>query len=859
MEGTVEVSDGLAKINFAALVTGLEGAQRSLDRIRGMMADLAGAYAVQETAEKRLEAVMRQRMGASAEEVQSIYDLASAQQELGVIGDEVQLAGAGQMAAFLSERESIEKLLPAMNDLLAQQKGLEATSADAAAMGTALGKAMSGQTGALRRMGITFTEAQERVMKYGTESERAAVLASVVQSRVGGMNAALADTDSGRQQQLANALGDVKERIGALAQGALPFVTIAAQAGSALASVVTLCKGIGMLTAAVTSNIAAFFKSAKAWGVAHGGIRGLTAAVWGNIAAFTKSAWAWGAARVKLLAHKAASIGVAVATKAMTAAQWLLNTALSANPVGIVVMALAALGTALYQAYQRCEGFRKICDRVWAAVKPLAEAIGRGLVRALEWVAEKCKLAYDGLCKLLGPNGGEVTLDVKVDPKSQQLADRLTAGAAADKYKDYTDKPAKPAKTSKAPTSAPPKDDVFKENASTLAEYEANIRVLQGRLQTATLEEAAGLNQQIALWEKKEQAVRDAGKAVGEINPNAGTIAEIEDNLRNIDEMIRHATPDKLPELYDMRDAWETQLNTLKDIGKASAGISRQWHEMPRTIAEIDENLAILDDQLKHADFSQIADIVRRKKALEELKRAQLEAGLASRDSFGELRKGWGAVTGITRSLTTMSDTLRGSASWWEKISAVVEAFFAVVQGAQAVIAVLEAFGVISKANAAAATVEAGAQTAATVSKTASIPASEGAAAATAPEVAANKELAASLLEVAAAGYLAAHADIPIFGFAIGSGFASAAATVVKTIGSVAAFANGGIAYGPTLGLFGEYAGAANNPEVVAPLDKLRTLIEPAAPAWGEVDFRIRGEVLEGVLSKRRTRLSRAR
>jgi hypothetical protein len=38
-------------------------------------------------------------------------------------------------------------------------------------------------------------------------------------------------------------------------------------------------------------------------------------------------------------------------------------------------------------------------------------------------------------------------------------------------------------------------------------------------------------------------------------------------------------------------------------------------------------------------------------------------------------------------------------------------------------------------------------------------------------------------------------------------------------------FANGGIISGPTMGLMGEYPGAASNPEVVAPLDKLKDMI----------------------------------
>lgn len=43
----------------------------------------------------------------------------------------------------------------------------------------------------------------------------------------------------------------------------------------------------------------------------------------------------------------------------------------------------------------------------------------------------------------------------------------------------------------------------------------------------------------------------------------------------------------------------------------------------------------------------------------------------------------------------------------------------------------------------------------------------------------------------------------------------------------IRAFAQGGIIQGPTLGLMGEYPGASSNPEVVAPLDKLKSLIKP--------------------------------
>lgn len=47
---------------------------------------------------------------------------------------------------------------------------------------------------------------------------------------------------------------------------------------------------------------------------------------------------------------------------------------------------------------------------------------------------------------------------------------------------------------------------------------------------------------------------------------------------------------------------------------------------------------------------------------------------------------------------------------------------------------------------------------------------------------------------------------------------------------SIKAFAKGGIIYGPTMALMGEYAGASSNPEVVAPLNKLKDLIGGGQP-----------------------------
>ena len=176
--------------------------------------DAKEAYDKQAEAEARLARVMRNTMQASAAEIKQIKELCSAQQALGVVGDEVQLAGAQELATYLSTTDALKKLIPVMNDMTTQQYGYKVTAEQATNIATMMGKVMEGQTGALSRYGYYFTEAEERILKFGTEAERAATLASIVESSVGGMNQALAQTPTGRLQQLSNTLGDIKEQFG---------------------------------------------------------------------------------------------------------------------------------------------------------------------------------------------------------------------------------------------------------------------------------------------------------------------------------------------------------------------------------------------------------------------------------------------------------------------------------------------------------------------------------------------------------------------------------------------------------------------------------------------------------------------
>lgn len=208
------MGERISAVGKSFIKTGAIATAISVPVIKGIK-DALSAYEVQATAETKLTEIYKSRMGVGKQAAKQTMELASALQKEGVIGDEVALSGAQQLATYAKYPETVNKLLPSMENLLAQQKGVNATTEDAVNIGNLMGKVMMGQTGALKRVGISFTEAQEKVLKYGTEEEKAAMLSEVINQNVGNMNKTLANTPAGKMQQLQNTLGDIKEQLGA--------------------------------------------------------------------------------------------------------------------------------------------------------------------------------------------------------------------------------------------------------------------------------------------------------------------------------------------------------------------------------------------------------------------------------------------------------------------------------------------------------------------------------------------------------------------------------------------------------------------------------------------------------------------
>ena len=213
-------------------------------------------------------------------------------------------------------------------------------------------------------------------------------------------------------------------------------------------------------------------------------------------------------------------------------------------------------------------------------------------------------------------------------------------------------------------------------------------------------------------------------------------------------------------------------------------------------------------------------------------------------NSFDTVKDGWGAIKGMNDTITNLTETLQGDGTAWEKLSAVIDGFISLYESLRAIIGIIEMFTTVTQAHTAAKAAESAAVTAEAQAEVA----------AGAQKMATNTALTASQFGLATAntaaagsGAASAMASIPYVGPILAI---AALASVIAAIMSIPKFAEGGIAYGPTLGLFGEYAGASNNPEVVAPLDKLKGMISPGEGFSGHVDFKIKGRDLVGVVRK---------
>ena len=890
-------------INFASVATGISQMQESLTTLRDCLTDLTAGYNYAVEAETKLTTVMGQRMNATQREIESIKELALAEREKGVIDDDVQLMGAQQIATFLSEAKSIETLLPAMNNLLAQQKGYAATGQDAVAIGNLMGKVMQGQVSALTRVGITFSEAEEKVLKFGTESERAAMLAQVITNNVGQMNAQLGATDVGKQVQLEAKLGDIQDRLGELLGGALPFVNMATEAARALASITILIVGIKKGTTA----IAAFNIKGKA------------------------------AASVTLLmgvnAKKSAAVmrvfnsAVKTGTYSVTAFKLALRGLMISTGIGLAIVAVTTAIEAFSNAADEAAEKEKALADEMNNFKKEVRDIGRVTrENSQKEIAELDKLynvakdetrsrkeraaaisdlqskypayfsnlsseiinvkdltaGYDNLrdaiieaakaraaeTKIEENTGTLIDVERQITAKQEQIAaleaayNRAKSNYEAGQQEDRTKRDSRNWFVSAMMSAEKVQpitvsEDKMRTASQEMTKYSSQLSSAREELSLLLQKqtELNAANQELAAIIKNTPTTTGGATTPNAASPvwddNAGTLKAITGNIQILTDKLQTASVEEAALINQQIAHWKAKADAIENAGKASQNNAPVWKAEASTLKDISTNIQILNSQLETATIEEAALINQQIAAwnakADAIRNAGKEAEKTGQSTANSLIQGWGAIKGMASSVESITEALKGNGNAWQVVVGIVDGFIGLYEGIQTIIGIINLLTAASAAHAATKGVEAAAETTEATTRATTAATNAAASAAT---ITANKLEAASWKELAAAEYMAAHAYIPFAGFGIAMGFTVAMMAAVTAAG-IPMLADGGIASGPTLAMVGEYAGASGNPEVIAPLDKLRGMLAgPTTLDFGNVKFEIEGRKLVAILAK---------
>jgi phage-related protein len=218
-----------------------------------------------------------------------------------------------------------------------------------------VGKVANGNYSSLARFGIT--------LKKTTPAQKAL---AVVQERFAGQAKAYGDTSAGAQDKFRNALKALQVTVGT-----------------------ALLPAINSLMGALTGLLQTF------------------QALPGPVQKLVIGIAAMAGAALIIAPFVESVIAVSKAMKMAAAAQWLLNAAMDANPIFLVIAAIAALVAVIIILWKKNEAFRRLVTAVWDGIKKAAVAVWDWLVGAFKKWGEAI------LAAIIGPIGIMVMLVVK--------------------------------------------------------------------------------------------------------------------------------------------------------------------------------------------------------------------------------------------------------------------------------------------------------------------------------------------------------------------------------------------------------------------------------------------------------------
>lgn len=225
----------------------------------------------------------------------------------------------------------------------------------------ALGAAFKGEFDSLERYGVSLKESTVSALlaKRGQDDLTGSQLAAAKQAAVSSLIMQQSKDSLGAFGRESNTLAGQQQRLGA------QFENIKATVGTGLLPVLT--QFAGFVNSSLLPGLSSAGRFVNNNRTAFGALAGALTAV----VVVTK------VHAGVMKAHAAITATWTALTKGAAVAQRVLNAVMKANPIGLVITALTALGAGLVLAYKKSETFRKIVDGAFSAVKAVASSVAR--------------------------------------------------------------------------------------------------------------------------------------------------------------------------------------------------------------------------------------------------------------------------------------------------------------------------------------------------------------------------------------------------------------------------------------------------------------------------------------------------
>jgi len=344
-----------------------------------------------EAQQQRLYQLMKVGTGATDEQIASLNAQAEALEKVGVVTGGNITQTQSQLATFNLQTDTIKALTPAILDYVTAEKGATASADEFKQMTNGLAQALNGNFGSLTRVGFVIDENTKKTISSGTESQRAAAIVEVLNSTYKGFNAELRNTPEGRMQVLRNDFDALKTDLGKKLLPALKIVTdfLTDQLIPGLRSLGKFFKDNSTIILSVTGAVLAGVVAWKAYRT----ILVITSAV-------TKVYTA------VLTVMRTGTLVSIASTNGLAASMLKLNAIMRANPIGVIVTAIALLAAGFVIAYKKSETFRNgvaiVAKAVISYVAFMIRAWGDMITIIMKVITGPLKLFLGVMSKLPG-------------------------------------------------------------------------------------------------------------------------------------------------------------------------------------------------------------------------------------------------------------------------------------------------------------------------------------------------------------------------------------------------------------------------------------------------------------------------